>query len=86
MSLQPKWAQKTKCPSITGGSVASPAPATLRITDGHQGNENALVMRRKAFQLTAEEARASPDVVISMCPSFILFIALIFMLINYYVV
>lgn len=82
MSLQPEWPQKTKCPSIAGGSVASPTPATLRITDGRQGNENALVMRSQAFQITAEEARASPDVVISMYPSFILFIGLIFMLIN----
>ena len=46
--------------------MSAPAPATLRITDGCQGWAYALVAKSRAFQLTAEEARAAPDVVKGM--------------------
>ena len=46
--------------------VKAPAPATLRITDGRQAKAEAPVVRRRAFQLTTEEARAAPDVVTGM--------------------
>ena len=46
--------------------VVTPAPATLRITDGRQGKADAPVIRIMDFQLTAEEARIAPDVVTSM--------------------
>lgn len=42
------------------------APTTLRITDGRQGRAEARKARDRSFQLTAEEARAMPDVVTSM--------------------
>ncbi|XP_023748885.1 uncharacterized protein LOC111897157 [Lactuca sativa] len=35
----------------------------MRITDGRQGKAKAHVVRSRAFQLTAEEAHATPDVV-----------------------
>ena len=57
--------------------MAAPAPATLRITDGCQGRAEATIVRSKAFQLTAEEARAAPDVVISMHSLFITLFILI---------
>ena len=46
--------------------IAAPATATLRISDGRQGKVEALVVRSRAFQVIAEEARAAPDVVTSM--------------------
>ncbi|XP_052620076.1 uncharacterized protein LOC128126364 [Lactuca sativa] len=56
--------KKANCPQLTvSASVKAPAPATLQITDGRQGKAEAPVVRSRAFQLTAEEARAAPDVV-----------------------
>ena len=46
--------------------MMTPAPATLRITDGRQGRAEVRVAKSRAFQLTAEEEQASPDVVKSM--------------------
>ncbi|XP_042758243.1 uncharacterized protein LOC122198135 [Lactuca sativa] len=55
--------KKAQCPSLVAvGPVSAPAPATLRITDGSLGQADASVMKSMAFQLTVEEARATPDV------------------------
>ena len=65
--------KKANCPMLTASApVKAPAPATLRITDGRQGKAEAPVVRSRAFQLTAEEARAAPDVVTGMISSFYL--------------
>ena len=64
--------KKSQCPSLTSaGKVAAPAPATLRITDGRQGRADAPVAKSRVFQRTAEEARATPDVVMDMYLPFI---------------
>ena len=47
-------------------------PATLRITDGSQGRAEPPKARGRAFQLTAEEAKTTPDVVAGMFLSFYL--------------
>ena len=51
---------------VAAGPVSAPAPATLQITNGRQGRADVCVAKGKAFQLTAEEARASPHVVTGM--------------------
>ena len=48
------------------GPVLALVPATLRISDGHQGWADALAAKSRVYQLTAEEARATPDVVTYM--------------------
>ena len=59
--------KKANCPQLTASaSVKASAPATMRITDGRQGKAEAPVVRSRAFQLTAEEACAAPDVVTGM--------------------
>ena len=59
--------KKAHCPSLDAArSVSAPAPATLRITDGRQGRSNVHVVKSKAFQLSAKEARATLDVVKGM--------------------
>ena len=59
--------KKSQCPSLAAaGKVAAPAPATLRITDGRHGQGEAPMAKSRAFQMTAEEARATPDVVTGM--------------------
>lgn len=58
-------------PRLSSGVMRAPASATLRITDGHKGKTKTLVVRSRAFQLTVEEARATPYVVISMYLSLI---------------
>ena len=64
--------KRSQCPSLAAaGKVHAPAPATLRITDGRQGRADAPVAKSRAFQMTAEEARATPDVVTGMYISFI---------------
>ncbi|KAL7608806.1 hypothetical protein Lser_V15G12358 [Lactuca serriola] len=56
--------KRAQCPGLAAaGQVAAPDPATLRITDGHQGRVEAPTARSRAFQLTAEDAREAPDVV-----------------------
>ncbi|XP_023761653.1 uncharacterized protein LOC111910095 [Lactuca sativa] len=56
--------KKVECPRLQegGGVVVVPVPATLRITDGHLAKADAPAMKIHAFQLTTEEARATPDV------------------------
>ena len=56
--------KKADCPSLGRGAVRAPAPATLQITDGRRGQVP--VARGKAYQLTADEAIAAPDVVAGM--------------------
>ena len=64
--------KKSQCPSLAAvGKVVAPAPATLRITDGRQGRADAPVAKSRAFQMTAAEARATPDVVTGMYFPFI---------------
>ncbi|CAH1431388.1 unnamed protein product [Lactuca virosa] len=59
--------KRSQCPSLAAvGKVAAPAPATLRITDDRQGRAEAPVAKSRAFQMTAEDARATPDVVTGM--------------------
>ncbi|KAL7585103.1 uncharacterized protein LOC111888172 [Lactuca sativa] len=58
--------------------MSARAPTTLQITNGHQGRTDAPVLKSKDFQLTAEEARAAPDVVtgsflVSGISAFVLF-------------
>ena len=51
---------------LASRAVQTPAPATLRIIDGRQGKAEAPKARGRAFQLIAEEARATPVVMASM--------------------
>ncbi|KAL7593210.1 hypothetical protein Lser_V15G34740 [Lactuca serriola] len=44
--------------------MSAPAPAILQITNDRLGKVDAHVAKSRAFQLTAEEDRAAPDVVI----------------------
>lgn len=60
--------KKADCPRLIGGVVAEPTLATLQMTNGHQGKVEALVLKNRAFQLTFEEERATPDVVTGMYP------------------
>ena len=43
--------------------MVAATPTTLRITDGHQGKAETLLVKSGAFQLTTNEARAALDVV-----------------------
>ena len=62
-----KGHKKSQCLSLAAvGKVLAPAPATLRITDGHQGRVETSVAKSRASQLTVEEARATPNVVTDM--------------------
>lgn len=49
-----------------GGIVKAPALATLRIIDGREGREEAIVMRSRVFQLQADEARVQSEDVAGM--------------------
>ena len=60
--------------------MAAPTPATLRITDGRQGRTEAPMEKSRVFHLTVEEARAAPDVVMSM---YLLLISLFILIIAY---
>lgn len=75
--------KKVDYTSLIVGAVSTPATLTFRITDDRQGKAEAPVVRSRAFQLTDEEARATPNVVTSMCLLLILFIGLLTMLIVY---
>ena len=56
--------KEAHCPSLAAARpVSTPAPATLRITDGHQGLADALAAKMSVLQLTEEKARASLDAV-----------------------
>ena len=59
--------KKAQCSSLAvSGPILAPAPATLRITDVHQGMADAPLVRSRSFQLKAEEARVASDVVTGM--------------------
>ena len=47
-------------------SNEGPTPTTLRITDDREANVEAPMVKIRAFQLTAEEARSVPYVVTGM--------------------
>lgn len=57
---------KAECTLLVVKPVQALAPATLRITDGHQGKVISPMARGRAFQLIEEEARAAPDVIASV--------------------
>ena len=61
--------KKANCPRLQGGggAVAAPASTTPRITDGRPVMAEAPAMKSHVFQLTTEEARATPDVVVGTC-------------------
>lgn len=58
---------KAKCPLFASNPVQSLAPGTLHIIDGRQGQVEAAKARGRVFQLTAEEARIAPNVVVRIC-------------------
>ena len=59
---------KDKCPLLTGGLAQAPTLASLSITNERLGRAEPPRARGRAFQLTAEEARATLDVVTGMFP------------------
>ena len=71
---------KVNCPSLAASPVQAPAPATLNIKDGSQGRAEPPSARGRAFQLIAEEAKATPDVVTGIFPFLILLIMFCVML------
>lgn len=75
--------KKEDYPRLLGGVVMEPAPATLMITDGHQGKAQARMVRSRAFHLTAEEAQAAPDVFTGMYLYHVFFMISLFMLMFY---
>ncbi|KAJ9552624.1 hypothetical protein OSB04_016669 [Centaurea solstitialis] len=63
---------KSQCPKLADATVQAPAPTTLRITDGSSGSKGgATASRGRGFQLTAEEAKAAPDMVSGASRSFV---------------
>ena len=58
--------KKANCPrlsaALAAASVVAPTPATSRVADGWKVKAEVPVVRSRAFQLTAEEARATPVV------------------------
>lgn len=44
------------CPRLVRGAMVAPTPTILRIIDGRQVKAEAHVVKRRAFQLTTEEA------------------------------
>ena len=58
--------------------MVAPAPTTLHVTEGCQGKADVHVVRSRAFQLTAEEARVALDLVTGMS----LLLSSIFLLIS----
>ncbi|KAJ9557122.1 hypothetical protein OSB04_011736 [Centaurea solstitialis] len=60
---------KPNCPKLAEAPVQAPAPTTLRITDDTTEKKGGSSSSRgRAFQLTAEEAQAAPDMVIGIFP------------------
>ena len=57
--------RKAECPQLRGASQGS-APAAVRASDSRPVKTETLKARGRAFQLTAEEVRAAPDVVAGM--------------------
>ena len=70
----------TDCTLLATGAVRAPVSATLPITDDRQGKAESSNAKGRAYQLTDEEARAAPDVVIIMYPFTFLLIFPYFML------
>lgn len=68
---------KSECTLLAWRLVHTPAPTTLHITDGLQGKVNASKAQGRAFQLTVEEARLAPNVIVGMC-LFYIFVELFF--------
>ncbi|XP_052621371.1 uncharacterized protein LOC122195016 [Lactuca sativa] len=61
--------RKAECPQLRGSSQGAPqgsAPAAIRATESRPVKAEAPRARGRAFQLTAEEVRAAPDVVAGM--------------------
>lgn len=58
--------KKADFPSLIGGAMRTPSLATLRITDGCQGKNEAPMVKSIVFQLTTEEGRVVPNVVTNM--------------------
>ena len=54
---------KTNCPQLAAKPAQGPVPATMRIRDGRPVKVEPPRAQGRAFQLTAEEAKATPDVV-----------------------
>ena len=56
---------KDKCPLLKKASkMQAPTHVKLRITDGRQGRDESPRAKGWAFQLTAEEDKEAPDVVV----------------------
>ena len=58
--------KKADCPRLQGGSgaVVAPVSTTMRITNGCHAKADATAVKSRAFQLTTEEARPAPDIVV----------------------
>ena len=67
---------KAQCPLLAARLTPAPVSSTMRIADGHQARAEPPRARGRAFQLTIEEARAVPDVVIGMFPFSIMLVIL----------
>ena len=57
---------KTNCSQLTAKPAQGSAPAAMRIGDGRLAKVEPLKAQGHTFQLTAEEAKAAPDVVAGM--------------------
>ena len=69
---------KANCPLLAAKPVQAAASATLRIKDRRPVRAEPPKAQGLAFQLTAEEARAAPDVVAGMFLSSPCFIYLLY--------
>ena len=61
--------RKAECPLLRGsaqGASQGTAPAAIRASDSRSVKTETPKARGRAFQLTAEEVRAAPDVVAGM--------------------
>lgn len=58
---------KANCLFLAARLVQAPTHTNLHIRDGRQGKAKSPKASGRAFQLTIEEAKATPDVVTGMC-------------------
>ena len=65
---------KTNCPQLATRPAQAPMSATLRITDGSLDRAEPPKARGRAFQVTAEEAKTTSDMVTGMFLSLILLV------------
>ena len=66
--------RKVECPKLIQGSTQGSAPTAIRATDSQSVKNETSRAHGRAFQLTTEEVRASPDLVAGMYfPLFLLF-------------